>query len=250
METQVQRYLKRATRWQEGIVPIHAPTYVPDQIVANKNRTHWWGEFTRLREAHDLVVISPVRHVWTQPGSINYKGTDKLIRAWAAFRTANPQVKAVLVTLEYGADVEASKRLIESLGINSSVAWLPKMYRKDLMVGLNLADIVCGYFGESWITGGVLTEAMVARKPILGWRDDSLHTDFAPGYYPMMIAREPKDIVQRLEEYVADPDRHVAMGAQAAAWYDREIVGRALQHYSDYLSVRDHRVPDSSVGQR
>jgi len=238
MEAQVQRYLKNAVRWQEGVVPIHGPTYSPERMVVNKNRTHWWVEFTKLREANEFLAISPVRHVWTRSDRVDAKGTDSLLHGWAMFRAAHPKVKATLMTLEYGQDVAASKRLIDELGIGDSVRWLPKMFRKDLMVGMCLADVVCGYFGPSWITGGVLTEAMVAEKPILGWRDDSSYRDFAPGFYPMMKAREPSEIAGRLGEYLADPAAHRAMGQQSALWYRREIVRRALDHYKQLIGNR------------
>jgi glycosyltransferase involved in cell wall biosynthesis len=243
LEAQYRKYRGNAVRWEEGLLPVHGPTYAPEQVRAMADRTRWWREFRELRERYEFMVVSPVRHVWTQSGNIDDKGTDVLIRGWAAFRKTLPNIRAVLVMLEYGVDVAASKQLIEELGVADSVAWLPKMYRKDLMVGLNLADIVCGYFGPSWITGGVLTEAMAVEKPILGWRDDSLYRDFAPGLYPMLKARAPEEIAQHLVDTHADPERLREMGRQAREWYETKIVAPWLDKFDRYLEACSSRGP-------
>lgn len=238
-ETQWERHRGASERWIEGFPMVHSPTYAAEQLSTMADRTHWAWEFRRLRQENDLLVVYHARHYWKcSPADPNAKGTDKLLRAWASFRKKKPALRAALVTLEYGRDVHHSKALIANLGITDSVVWLPKMSRKDLMIGLNMADIVCGEFENSWMTSGVLYEALVVGKPILAWRDDAYYRDQYPNLYPILNAKDADSIAARLADYSADPERARRIGEQGRRWYEEEIVKRALDKYLHYIGGR------------
>lgn len=238
-EKQYETYKGRSERWAEGVPMVHSPTYASEHLYAMANRTHFSHEFKRLRDQYDLMVVWHARHYWKcSAEDANAKGTDKLLRGWALFRKKSPTVRAVLITLEYGKDVIHSKALIEELGISDSVVWLPKMLRKDIMIGLNLADIVCAEFEKSWMTSGVLYEALVLGKPILAWRDDDYYRSQCPNIYPILNARDPESIAARLAEYLANPEACKRMGEQGRQWYEEEVVKKALDKYLAYISAR------------
>lgn len=238
-EKQYEIHKGRSERWIDGLPMVYSPTYDPKHLDAIANRTHLGHEFRRLRDRYDLMVISHARHYWKcSAENAQAKGTDKLLRAWALFRRKSPTVSAVLVTLEYGKDVIHSKALIEELGIADSVIWLPKMLRKDVMVGLKLADIVCAEFEKSWMTSGVLYEALVLGKPILAWRDDDYYRSRYPKIYPILNARDPESIAARLAEYLANPEACKRMGEQGRQWYEEEVVKKAIDKYLAYISAR------------
>jgi len=239
LEARYEQLKGASQRWVEGLPMVHTPTYRPDVIAGLANRTHWGNEFERLRRDADLMVVYHGRHCWTCPRhDLNNKGTDKFLNGWALFVRRNPRVKARLVTVEYGKDVAASRALIRDLGIESSVAWLPQMFRKDLMVGLNLADIVCGEFEHNWMAGGVLYEALALGKPLLAWRDDDPYSATYPSLYPILRAGDPESVAARLEQYWADPESCRQMGEEGRRWYQREIVERSLDRYMTYVHER------------
>jgi glycosyltransferase involved in cell wall biosynthesis len=240
-EEQWQRYRGNSLRWTEGMPMVYAPIYSPDTIQQHLKKTHWWAAFAKVRSSCDLMVFSHARHVhFTENLSLipAVKGTEKLLEGWALFLKRNPKIRAKLITLEYGQDVLASRRLIKELNIQDSVIWFPKMYRKDLMVGLFYSDIVCGEFTNSWMTGGVLYEALVSRKPILAYRDDQLYKDYYPNIYPIMNANDPVSIADRLEEYTSSPDTFKEMGQVGARWYQEEVVEKALTKYLEYIHAK------------
>ena len=238
-EGQWKRYRGQSERWLDGIPMVYSGEYSPEALDHMAERSHWGQYFKNIRARSDLMVVYHARHSWTgdvsDPGA---KGTDKLLRAWAAFRERNPGVRATFVTLEYGRDVAPSKRLIEELGIADSVVWMPKMYRKDLMVGLVLADLVPAEFIHSWVMSGVMYEALVAGKPVLAYRDDSLYTADYPDLYPIMNARESDEILSMFEAYMADPTPFLAMGAQGRAWYEREVAQKAVMRFVDHIRAK------------
>ena len=235
-EGQWMRYGGRAIRWIEGIPAVYAPMYAPEKLPYILSRSHWGDDFSKIRAQCDLMVFSHGRHVWgNQPGDPSLKGTEKLLRGWARFIARNPKVNAKLVTLEYGKDVECSKQLIKELGIHDSIAWFPLMYRKDLMVGLLQSDIVCAEFENSWMTSGIIYEAQVGHKPIMAYRDDNIYRKDYPNLYPIMNAREPEEIADKLEAYVQNPDVFKEMGQAGYEWYQREVVEKSMSRYLDYI---------------
>lgn len=238
-EKQYEKFRGVAERWHEGMPMVHSPTYSPETIHSMCSRTHWGHEFAQLRAKNDLVVVYHGRHYWDcKPDDFGAKGTDKLIAGWAEFVRRNPGVKAVLQTMEYGKDVQRTKALIRDLDIEHAVAWFPPMYRKDIMVGLAMADIVCGQFENNWIMSGVLYEALVLGKPILAYRDDSEYESMYSWLYPIMHAREPQTIVAQLERYLENPSACKKLGEEGREWYQQEVVNKSLDKYMAYISER------------
>lgn len=238
-EGRLRRLAPGVERWLDAVPMVHAGTYDEGSLEQRITRTHWGHVFRQLRMDHEFVVIYHARHHWTGSRSDpNSKGTDRLLRGWAAFVRGRPKRRCALVTVEYGPDVAASRRLVQELGIEDSVFWLPKMTRKDLMVGLALSDVVCGEFEHSWIASGVLYEALVAARPILAWRDDDLYRADFPSLYPILSAREPSQITARLEQAAREPAAARAIGRAGAAWYQAQVVNRAVDRYAEFLAAR------------
>ncbi|OPY15546.1 MAG: Glycosyl transferases group 1 [Syntrophus sp. PtaB.Bin001] len=239
-ESQHRKYKGNSERWFMGLPMVYTGIYNPISVRQLSDRSHWWYEFKRFREQYELMVFLHVRHVWGgSPHDPNQKGIDKLLHGWALFKKKHPAIKAVLVTLEYGKDVHKSKKLIQELGIADSVAWMPMMYRKDLMVGLAMADIACSEFANSWICSGVLYESLAMGKPILAYRNDDLYKDYYPEFYPIMNANDPEGIAERLNEYLESPAAFKAMGEQGRQWYEKYIVEAVIGKYMRYIETRE-----------
>jgi len=229
-----------ALRWTEPLPMLFQPDYEPDNLARMYSRTHWWAEFEKVRQANDLVVCYHGRHQWLRPeDDPTCKGVDRLLEGIARFRDRNPAVRVALVTVEYGRDLTASRELISRLGINELVHWFPLMSRKDLMVGLSYCDIVCGEFQYNYITFGTLVEAMVARKPILAWRDDADFEDEYPWLYPILNAKTSDDIAARLEDYQKNTSHWRHAGSEGTRWYE-EQVDLALSRYVEFVAGESH----------
>ena len=250
-EGQWRRLAGGSERWREGSPVIYAPAYDSSRLDDILPRTHWGMEFKAIRAETDLMVISHARHVWRiDPSKPAAKGTHKLLQGWARFRKDQPEVRARLITMEYGQDVEASKALVGELGISDSVIWMPKMTRKDVMAGLLLADIACGEFQNSWMAAGVFYEALVAEKPLLTYREDALYRNDFPELYAVMNAFSPEEIAHQLNAYVADPARFREMGRDGRRWYQRHIADAGVAKYVSYLDDKRARSQGSAIAPR
>jgi glycosyltransferase involved in cell wall biosynthesis len=238
-EGQYQKLKGLSERWYEGLPMVYAPGYEQYDLSEMASRTHWGYKFSQIRKDSDLMVVSHMRHIWSGASDDpSVKGNDILLRGWKLFCERNKKLKAKLVLTEYGQDVKKSHRLVQQLELGESVVWLPQMYRKDIMVGLYMADIVCGEFVNSWMSSGILYEALVAGKPILARRDDDLYLQDYPNLYPILNARDSESIAARLEEYIQNPELGRQMGRIGHQWYEEEVERKALDRYIAYIERR------------
>ena len=191
-------------------------------------------------DAASLAVFSHVAHFWKSLPVAHYmagvgKRNQWLIEGFARYvREANDR-RALLVMVEYGPDVSASRELIETLGIVDQVMWLPLMTRLQIMALLEHADLGGSEFaGMLW--GGAGWEFLAKGVPML-------HSLEQPDSYalpgrplpPFFNTGSPEEIAKVLREN--DRASLGEAGAAAKAWYDR-FQGKALA--ADYLALLEH----------
>lgn len=236
-ESNLQKFAKTSDRWFESMPMVYAPQY--DYLDKGDcfPCTHWQDEFRSIRSNCDLMIFFGARNNFSHPSDTNAKGIDIFIEGYSRFCKSNSSIKSVVVFTEYGKDVDQAKLLAHQLGIGNNCVWFPKMYRKDLMVGLSMADVCCGQFGISWIQNGTILEALVAGKPLITWRDSFQYGD-QEGLYPIYNANSPEEIASRLEEYSTDPVRGHEMGVEGRLWYEETVVDKALDRYCQYINNR------------
>ena len=113
----------------------------------------------------DLLLFHPPRQVWTDRSIADCKGNDIVFRAFAEF-VQGYEGRAKLVVIEKGWDVGASKRLIDELGIESSVKWLQPMPKNPMVRWYNIADVVLDQFVVG-VLALVAVEAMACGTPVV-----------------------------------------------------------------------------------
>src|SRR5438270_4631412 len=119
---------------------LYTPIYNPQAISNFYDCSHWYKEFEKIRQKHELVVFHHATQIWkNSPDHLSWKGNDKLVRGFAHFVKECQHVAPCLITCERGRDVIETKKLVRELGIEKHVYWFPLMARKDIMIGLNLA---------------------------------------------------------------------------------------------------------------
>ncbi len=197
--------------------------------------------FEKLRTENDLLVFSHSRHngFHLSPSlTIHQKGNDILINGFAKFIQNHPQLTCKLVLFDYGMDVDASKTLVEVLGIEHDVVWLPLMQRKEIMLGLNMADISCGQFDNSWLTCGVVNETLASNKPLLHYREDSLYQQDYESLYPLLNAQTADQIATQLGVYLDNPENVKQEAKEGSKWLDRYTVQNPIKIIRTALNAK------------
>jgi glycosyltransferase involved in cell wall biosynthesis len=200
----------------------------------------WANTFHETRNSNDFLILYHGRQEWTsQHNDFTPKNTHHLIIGFAKFIKKHSSIKATLVMLEYGCDIEDSKRLINDLGITDRVTWLPKVYRKELMYVISKVDVCCGEFGRSYLTFGTIVEAMLMQKAVIHYRDDRLYTYKYPELYPLLNAREPEEIENAIAYAQNNPEKLKEMGKAASGWVKEYFIKKPLEALQSLIEAAD-----------
>lgn len=230
-------------------LPLTIPAVYNRELPGDENLL---PELLRLKaelKTYDFTVISHSRLMWMNPGNYTAdeweqasKHNDWLIRGYAEFTRIRPQVKSLLLLLEYGPDVEQTKKLCNELGIQDRVRWLPKMARRDLMQIIAVCDVGVGefYTDKDVIWGGTGWEVLASGKPLLqSFRFREGGFEAAYGYQPppMLPVVGPDCILKHLIDMADHPDKCEAIGRGAAEWFNRHNGIGLAQKWLDLLQI-------------
>jgi glycosyltransferase involved in cell wall biosynthesis len=193
----------------------------------------------------DLVCFAPARHCSNT--AIGAKRNDRILYAFHRYVTeAEPAgaPRAGLVLMAWGDkdDLEASRGLIDVLGLTERVIWQAPQPRPRLVQFYRAADIVLDQFSEVGSFGTTTVEAMSCGKPVITYYSPQVHEWCLPvlgEHPPVLSARTVDEIYERLvwqakhERYRAD------IGRRGREWVLRhhslERVAKA--HLSLYTRV-------------
>lgn len=181
----------------------------------------------------DFVIFHHARLKWVNNGDYTdsewtqeNKNNNWIINQYYNFLQLNPSKKSLLVILEYGPDVQETKKLIASLGIENFVYWLPKMKRKEIMWLIKKSSIICGEFHDlpRTIWGSTGWEALAAGKPLLQY------FDFEEGEYfksynipepPILKVNKQEDILFHLNEIASNKESFEKLSKETLLWFKK-----------------------------
>lgn len=219
-EFAINKYLPQAIRWINLVPMVYHHQYdIP--IKDLEARSHWAHVFAEIRQNSDFILFNHNRIHFGGPENPNSKGTALLFEGWARFLNGTSCCSPKLLCVEYGPHVIQARKFAAELKIEDSIIWLPKMYRKDLMPLLQQSDVVCGQFLHSVMTCGTILEALVARRPILGKRNDELYVS-EYNLYPMLHADSAEEIAEKLYWAIKNSVGLSEIGEVGYEWYIRE----------------------------
>lgn len=188
-------------------------------------------------DAASLTVFSHVSHFWkTLPVAHFLAGVGKrnqwLIQGFAKHVAETGNDRALLVMVKYGPDVSASEALIETLGIEDQVIWLPLMTRVEIMELLTYANIGGSEFaGMLW--GGAGWEFLACGVPMLHFLEEPQEYERDDRPLPPFFNVDGPDAIARILTDFA-PTGMARLGQAGRDWYDRHQ-GQALA--GQYLAM-------------
>jgi hypothetical protein len=213
---------------------------LPLLMIYNKEQASCKDDFLTTTvdnfKQHYPVVFSHVSHFPTGSRTWQIKRNDILIKGFAEFAkqsTSNP----LLVLFNYGEAVETSKALINELGIDDKVLWLPVMSRKKIMLLLEHVQFGGGEFGGA-VWGGTGWEFMAKGVPFFQYVDipDALFEANTGMQMPSFFnTNDSKRITMLLVEYSSNKDRLHEKGKALKTWFDKEAGQELAEKYIHIL---------------
>lgn len=142
--------------------------------------------------------FSSTRHVWAGPSRkmSDSKGNDVVFHAFAKYLRLSKYRRSKLVLVKKGHDVEHSRSLARSLGIEGSVEWLDEMKREELNKYYQGASICFGQFGASVINFSLLEPLANASICVSFFNETNSSLPYYKTIPPMFNSREPQLIAE------------------------------------------------------
>lgn len=241
-EQYVNRFGSNAKRFYLAPPMVYSPDFNPERVDEFAPQSAFFQQVKEIRRRHKFLIFHHSSHNWLNPGRVYfYKGNHHLFNGFAEFLKLSGE-DACIVTIEYGKEVDESKRLIAQLGIEDRVYWFPKAQRKDLLLGISLSDLVVGEMNDerSYHTYGVAFEAMAMAKPIMHHCRSEMYRPYHESLYPTLNARCDEDVTNGLLQLASDPNHLRQMGNEARQWFDEFAIKKPVDTVVALIEQKDH----------
>jgi hypothetical protein len=194
------------------------------------------GERAGIRARHgaDVLLFCPLRHDWA------IKGTDVHLRALPRI-LEETEGRTVLVLTQWGAEVDASLRLIAELGYADHVVWLQPLDRVGLISYLKAADVVLDQIALPHF-GATAPQALAAGAPVvMSYRPESTAW-IVDEPAPILPAFDPDGVVEAVRTAL-DPAWRAAFADEARSWVHRFHHPRrvVVEHCNVYRRLLEER---------
>jgi glycosyltransferase involved in cell wall biosynthesis len=153
------------------------------------------------------LVFVPSRQDW------RWKGSDRMLRGFALAVSAREDT--VLVCAGWGSDLERSRMLVSTLGIDDRVRFLPcALSKRRLLRYFRAADVVADQFTLGWY-GGSTFDAMSCAKPVLVHIDVERYGEDIEEAPPVANVSTPEEIASALRRLLTDAEERQRLGVAA-----------------------------------
>lgn len=227
----------------------HKSTFIPHPMDDQKFTPAESGALAQtLRDwLHcELLFLAPARHSSNE--AVGAKRNDRILYAFHRYvHQAEPAgaPKAGLVLFAWGtpADLDASRGLIDALGLADRVHWQVPLPRPRLVQFYRAADVVLDQFSDGVGSFGTTTvEAMACGKPVITFYNPAVHEWCAavlPEHPPVVRARTTDEIYDALVYTARHPQERDWRGREGRRWVERyHTLGRvAALHKTLYERV-------------
>lgn len=176
-----------------------------------------------------LRIFHPARVDWAEfEHDRLLKSGDRFYRACARFTAEGGQMELVLV--DRGRESEATRRIIDKLGLTHTVTWLPHLDRMELARQLMEADLIVDDFDAPSL-GMIALESMAAGRPVLGYVDLAGYEIAYGDQPPILCARTEPELFAAICQ-ACDPNFRDQIAAAAHYWvwthHREDAVGEQL----------------------
>ena len=192
--------------------------YLPHAFDDEKISSFRAGLKLPKRDPKVTTFFSPTRHHWHAAPVSMQKGNDHFLRAAAQVAQTDRDFRIILV--EWGVDVQRSKELIQELGIEGMVSWIPSLNKAELRQLYCSSDVVVDQFRIPAI-GGVTFEAMALGRRVITNLDETQSAEFFGAAPPCLVADSVESCAARILEVLADPLDDNGCGDAARLWFEK-----------------------------
>ncbi len=205
-----------------GLKNLHfLPHIIDTELFCPMDMAERQAEKERIRQSLgcEFLLFHPSRQVWTDSTITDCKGNDRVFRVFAAFLKSYPK-RAKLLVVEKGWDVEASKNLIDRLGIVDHVLWMKPMPKVEMCYLYNVADVVLDQFSIGVLTL-VSVEAMACGAPVMTYVAPAPDGMFYPEMPPVNNEKRESYLCRDLLVLANNETARGQLGRDGRTWAEK-----------------------------
>ncbi|HWA08468.1 MAG TPA: glycosyltransferase family 4 protein [Opitutaceae bacterium] len=178
-------------------------------------------------------IFCLARLTWkAEPGSdlvsLDYKGTDRMIRGLALFWKKHG-VKLEVRLARKGRHVAETRQLVDELGLADQVTWLAELTQSEVREEYRAADIVFDQLADSVVGMGGL-EAMATGRPLIANAHPEIIDPVIGEPSPVCQARTAEEVLAQLERLVLSPAERSRVGLAGRTYVERHFSAAAAAH--------------------
>lgn len=185
--------------------PMIHPVDIEQHRIRNEDRI----QQLRTQYQADVLLFCPLRHDW------EIKGTDKHIRA-LPYLNQMLSKRIILVMANWGADLEKSKTLAKSLGVEEQIVWSAPLSRVKMIEMLQICDVLLDQTILPCF-GSTTPQALACGTPALMSYKAETTTWLIPEPAPIIQASNEQEIAAGVKQAL-DPTWLAAFKQRAAHW--------------------------------
>ena len=218
-------------------VPVfYTPEFNKNNVENLFDQSKLYPLIKKLRSDNDLLFIQHCRQSWKNPqDEFSNKGNDLLLRAFAMFVSKRSELKVKLLLLEYGNDVKASKELINELGIDEHIVWIPRSPRKEIMIAISMSDLGIGELTLSFLIYGAVGEFMSMNLPFILNCVEKEYLGKYPELYPMNHANSVETVFDHLIAFSNNKENYISRSEKTFEWFNKFIITDPLDKICSIL---------------
>jgi glycosyltransferase involved in cell wall biosynthesis len=195
-----------------------------------------------------ITFFHPARQDWRLADPSMIKGNDRLVRAFARISRTHPSARLVMIA--WGRDLDATRDLIERLGVEGKIQWLDPMRKQDLWRTYLSSHAVLDQFVLPSF-GGVTFEALALGCRVITNVDFAAAQRFFSEAPPVYSASTESEIYAMLERIILDRNDLAGVGDAGAEWIRhyhsaKRIVELQLEIYRKFPGVMIPELPLAS----
>ena len=174
-----------------------------------------------------FLVFHPARQHWSEKRHPDWeKGNDIFLKGFARF-IHEVERRAAVVLVEWGASVEDSRDLIESLGITGNVIWVPPMSHRRMVGYIRASDLVADQFFLGAF-GSTLPKALSCGRASMLYLDPEIHRECFYEMPPVLNAKTSDEVFLQLSFAHGNKKEIEKIQEQGKQWYQRHHSNKAI----------------------
>jgi len=216
---------------------VRYPFLIDTEAIENNVNEALKAELQQHYGHYDAVFFHPTRKNM-DAGRVDYKGGEKLLRAYRQFLDQQGAANVLMVSGLHGLDSERFRSLATDLGLEDHIRWTGHLSLPDLHAWFSLNNVVVfDQFGHNLnALSGIQREAMAFGRPVVSSTDTGTR-EFQHAYgahCPLVRAFDEQEIHTAMTRY-----------ASPSGWatkHDASASRRWIRQYVDYRSRIDELV--------